>query len=238
MTTQPAQTQQSASLKYAVDIVLCIDATDSVGPTLDNVKHSALSFPNRLAQEMASKGRGISSLRLKVIAFRDFGDHPDDALTQTPFLAIPDQLGEFERAVRELAPTGGGDLPESGLEALALAMDSDWETGLDRRRHVIVMFTDAAAHPLGDPRQTRAHNYPPKTPRTLDGLFQRWGHAQSRNSAMENSAKRLLLFAPEEYPWNDIAEDWNHTLYFPSTAGEGLEEWEMDEIIATIANSL
>ena len=30
--------------------------------------------------------------------------------------------------------------------ALALAVGSDWEKGLDRRRHVIVMFTDAPAH--------------------------------------------------------------------------------------------
>jgi hypothetical protein len=226
------------SLKYAVDIVMCIDVTDSMGPTLNSVKHSALSFPNRLAQEMASKGRGISSLRLKVIAFRDFGDSPQDALTESRFLTVPDELEEFERTVRALTPWGGGDLPESGLEALALAMAADWETGLDRRRHVIVMFTDAPAHQLGDPRQTSAPTYPRSIPSSLDDLFKQWGSAQSRGPLMENSAKRLLLFAPEEYPWCDIADDWNHTLFFPSTAGEGLDEWEMDEIIATIANSL
>ena len=75
-----------------------------------------------------------------------------------------------------------------------------------------------------------------------------WGHSQSQHALMENSAKRLLIFAPEEYPWHDIADDWNNTLFFPSSAGDGLEgqeirafvpqEWEMDEIVATIANSL
>lgn len=231
-------TQTHTSLKYAVDIVLCIDATGSMGPTLANVKHSALSFPNRLAQEMASKGRGISSLRLKVIAFRDFGDRAEDALVESRFFTVPAEIDEFEQAVRGLTPTGGGDTPESGLEALALAMAADWETGLDRRRHVIVLFTDAPAHPLGDPRQTKAHTYPRSVPSSMDGLFAQWGYAQSRGALMENSAKRLLIFAPEEFPWSDIADDWNHTLFFPSTAGEGLEEWEMDEIIATIANSL
>lgn len=226
------------SLEYAVDIVLCIDATGSMGPTLDNVKHSALSFPGRLAQEMAAKGRGISSLRLKVIAFRDFGDRAEDALVETKFLSVPAELDEFERTVRSLEPTGGGDEPESGLEALALAMAADWESGLDRRRHVIVVFTDAPAHRLGDPKQIRAHTYPRSVPATIDELFGQWGHAQSRGALMENSAKRLLIFAPDVFPWNDIADDWNNTLFFPSTAGEGLEEWEMDEIIATIANSL
>ncbi|MFF4594740.1 vWA domain-containing protein [Amycolatopsis sp. NPDC001319] len=230
--------QPGTDLGYAVDIVLCIDATASMKPTLDNVKDNALSFPGRLVEEMKSKGRGIRSLRLKVLAFRDFGDRADDALSDSGFLRIPAQVDEFEGAVRSLEPSGGGDVPESGLEALAVAMHSDWETGLDRRRHVIVIFTDAPAHRLGDSRQTQANTYPRVVPGSLDDLFALWGHAQSRESLMENSAKRLLIFAPEEYPWADIADDWNNTLFFPSTAGEGLEEWEMNEIIATIASSL
>ncbi len=39
--------------------------------------------------------------------------------------------------------------------------------------------------------------------------------------------------------WSDpIAEEWDLTLHFASKAGQGLEEFEMDEIIETIANSL
>jgi hypothetical protein len=227
-----------ANLKYAVDIVLCIDVTRSMKPILDNVKHSALSFPNRLGQEMAGKGRGISNLRLKVIGFRDFGDNAEDAMSESPFFVVPEEIDRFEQAVRALQPVGGGDIPESGLEALALAMASKWEIGLDRRRHVIVVFTDAPAHPLGNQWQMQARTYPRSIPSSLDGLFAQWGHRQSRDAIMEESAKRLLIFAPEEYPWTDIADDWNHTLFFPSTAGEGLEEFEMDEIIATIANSM
>jgi hypothetical protein len=173
-----------------------------------------------------------------VIAFRDFGDCADDAIVDSGFFAVPDDIGKFEHAVRALAPLGGGDEPESGLEALAVAMQSDWETGLDRRRHVIVIFTDAPAHPLGDPRQTSAPTYPRSIPPSLDELFQQWGHKHGSGALMENSAKRLLIFGPEVYPWTDIADDWNNVLFFPSAAGEGLEEWEMDEIIATIANSL
>lgn len=233
------QRHTPASLKYAVDIVMCIDITDSMSPMLTNVAGSALAFPGRLAEEMANKGRGISSLRLKVIAFRDFGDNPADALAVSPFFRAPGELAQFQRTVRGLRTGGGGDEPESGLEALAMAMASDWEAGLDRRRHVIVLFTDASAHQLGDPRQTAAPTYPRTIPTSLDGLFEQWGYGQAgANVLMENSAKRLLLFTPDVYPWADIAEDWNNTLMFPSEAGEGLEEWEMDQIVATIAGSL
>lgn len=238
MTQQRTRSTPRSNLKYAVDIVLCIDATESMRPILSDAKHSALTFPTRLAEEMTAKGRGISSLRLKVIAFRDYGDNAGDAMTETPFFPIPAQLDAFERAVRAIEPSGGGDEPESGLEALALAVGSDWERGLDRRRHVVVLFTDASAHPLGDPRQTMAATYPRSAPGSLEVLFRQWGSAQSQGALMENSAKRLLLFAPEQYPWTDIADDWNNTIFFPSEAGEGLEEWEMDQIVATIANSL
>lgn len=233
-----APSSQSGSLKYAVDIVMCIDSTGSMGPTLEHVKKNALSFHDQLTSVMESKGKSISQLRLKVIAFRDFGDRADDAIEQTEFLTFPDESHRFEEFVRGLRSTGGGDEPESGLEALALAVASPWERGLDRRRHVIVLFTDASAHPLGTPSQMRATTYPQSVPRTMNDLFQQWGFHESDAALMENSAKRLLLFAPEVSPWSEIAEDWNNTLFFPSNAGDGLEEWEMDEIINTIANSI
>jgi hypothetical protein len=226
------------NLQYAVDIVMCIDITGSMNPVLDAVKESSLRFHQRLHEMMASKGKEISQLRLRVVAFRDFGDNPGNAIEQTGFLQLPRQAEDFELFVRGLRATGGGDYPESGLEALALAVNSPWETGLDRRRHVIVMFTDAPAHPLGTVGAS-SQNYPQDIPRTMDALFEQWGYARSQMAVMEQSAKRLVLFAPEEEPWKEaIGEEWDLTLHFPSKAGEGLEEFEMDEIIETIANSL
>lgn len=228
----------NGALQYAVDIVMCIDATASMTSTLDHVKECALSFHTRLSKVMHDKGKAISQLRLRVIAFRDFGDRADDAIEATDFLVLPEQSAEFDRFVRGLHATGGGDVPESGLEALALAVRSPWERGLDRRRHVIVLFTDAPAHPLGAPDQVRARTYPQSVPRSMNQLFEQWGPSQGGAVVMDNSAKRLLLFAPEATPWEEIADAWNNTLYFPSEAGQGLEEYEMDEIIDTIANSL
>jgi len=72
----------------------------------------------------------------------------------------------------------------------------------------------------------------------MSDLFEQWGYARSQTAVMENSAKRLVLFAPDCEPWTGIAEEWNLTMHFPSRAGEGLEEFEMDQIIQTIANSL
>jgi hypothetical protein len=230
--------QYSGNLRYAVDIVLCIDTTMSMRPVLENVKSSALSFHERLSTVMAEKGKGISQLRVKVIAFRDYGDRADDALEETGFLQLPASAGAYEDFVRRLEPRGGGDAPESGLEALALAVRSPWEKGLDRRRHVVVVFSDAPAHPLRSPAAVSSGTYPQSIAASEDELFEEWGYQSSQSSVMENSAKRLLLFAPDEEPWRGIADNWNNTIFFPSQAGDGLDEWEMDEIIQTIVNSL
>jgi hypothetical protein len=230
--------QYSGNLRYAVDIVLCIDTTMSMRPVLESVKSSALSFHERLSSVMAEKGKGISQLRVKVIAFRDYGDRADDAMEETDFLQLPGSAGAYEDFVRRLEPRGGGDAPESGLEALALAVRSPWEKGLDRRRHVVVVFTDAPAHPLRSPAAVSSGTYPQSIAASEDELFEEWGYQSSQSSVMENSAKRLLLFAPDEEPWRGIADNWNNTIFFPSQAGDGLDEWEMDEIIQTIVNSL
>jgi len=233
-----AISDEYSPFRYAVDIVFCIDVTGSMTPVIDAVKNNVRSFHTRLESTMAEKSKSISQLRVRVVAFRDFADNASDAIEQTGFLTLPDQVAEFERFVQGLRATGGGDEPESGLEALSIAIDSQWERGLDRRRHVIAMFTDASAHPLGDAAARSASTYPESIPANIDGLFERWGYSAGQGGAMENAAKRLLLFAPDTMPWNVIAADWNNTIFLPSKAGDGLEEFEMDEIIDAIANSI
>jgi hypothetical protein len=137
---------------HAVDIVLCIDVTSSMRAVLTEVKEGALSFHTRLESVMAKRGMSVVQMRLRVIAFRDFGADGDDAIERTPFHALPQEAGAFADFVKGLQAVGGGDPPESGLEALAAAVRSPWsgeneENG--NRRHIIVVFTDAAAHPLG-----------------------------------------------------------------------------------------
>lgn len=226
----------STSLRYAVDIVFCIDVTGSMYPVLDQVKEGALTFHKRLEESMAAKDKAISNLRLRVVAYRDFRDNAADAIQQSPFFSVPGQVGEFESFVSSLRAGGGGDEPESGLEALAEALSSEWERGLDRRRHIVALFTDASAHPLGV--GSSASTYPQSAPATIDDLMEMWGYSGSQSSAMENAAKRLLLFAPDTTPWNVIAADWNNTIYMPSRAGEGLNEYEFTEIIDAISNSI
>ena len=138
-------TMAGQGLKYNVDIVMCIDCTGSMGDLLDTVKNNALKFYPDLHQRCDEKGKEISELRIRAIAFRDFACDGGAAIEDTGFLSIPDQESEFKSFVSGLSPNGGGDEPENGLEALAMAINSNWTSGGDRRRHVVVVWSDRTA---------------------------------------------------------------------------------------------
>jgi hypothetical protein len=228
--------QFDRTLSYAVDIVFCIDVTGSMEPVLDQVKDGALTFHERLSEAMAEKNKRISQLRIRTVAYRDYlHDEWEDVMLVTPFLDLPDEREAFDRAVRALEPFGGGDEPESGLEALAFAVHSDWERGRDRHRHIVVLFTDASAHPLDRAFSVTGAQYPGVIPGSLDELTEDW---EAVDGALEHAAKRLLLYAPDVYPWNVISSTWSNTLHYLSAAGDGLADWELKEIIDNIANSV
>lgn len=219
--------------EFAIDIVFCVDCTFSMRPYLTSVKATASSFDTMLAAAMAEKDKRTSQVRVRVIAYRDLDYDGQEWLEESPFFVVPEQLGEFQSFVDSLQWKGGGDEPESGLEAVALAIGSDWERTLDRRRHVIVVCTDASAHPLG------THPAPPNSgiPGNLDELRALWGDAVD-DGMMDFKAKRLVLFAPDADPWNSISETWENVIWFPAKAGRGMGEAEQREVLDQIAGSV
>lgn len=222
-------------LAYAVDIVLCVDATGSMGPILTEVKQGALRFHADIQSAMTAKDKTIAELRLRVIAFRDFFDAEAPALELSPFFVLPDEQPAFSAFVNDIQPRGGGDNPESGLEALAEAMRSPWTKSGHRRRHIIVVWTDDKAHALERSKSEKLmHTYPTGLPANLDELTDLW----EGQGTMESAAKRLIIYAPDSEPWTQIGETWGNTVHFPSQAAKGLEDHDYKEILDAIASSV
>ena len=221
----------SQGVKYAVDLVMCIDGTASMGHLIEEVKSSALQFYDKLEKKMSEKEKTIDQLRAKIIVFRDYwADSADLAMQSSKFFDLRTQASEFASFVSGITATGGGDDPENGLEGLALALQSDWEKSQDfaKQRRVVVVYTDASAHSLE--KSSKPSHYPQDIPKTFDELTDYWHD-------MPIPAKRLLVFAPDASPWV-MMDTWENTVYFRSKAGQGLEEFEMDEILNLIANSI
>ena len=231
----PAQTSLATprGLTYAVDIVFCIDVTGSMTPILDSVKANALSFYDDVQTNLTAKGKHVEQLRVRVVAFRDFAADGDAALEESPFFTLPAERASFAEFVNGLIPQGGGDHPESGLEAVAVAINSPWTTAGDRRRQVIVVWTDQPAHTL-DPSVVPA-DLASRIPADFSALTDAWEDEQGRMGA---NSKRLILFAPDGPGWSDISAVWENVVHHPSQAGGGLSEVDYGTIIDSIGNSV
>jgi hypothetical protein len=237
-TAAPAATGQTSmaaprGLSYAVDIVFCIDVTGSMTPIIDQVKANALRFYDDVQSNLTAKGKNVDQLRVRVIAFRDFAADGAAALDESPFFTLPEERASFSEFVDGLIAEGGGDAPESGLEAVALAIDSPWTTTGDRRRQVIVVWTDQPAQTLN------ASVLPPdvasRVPADFSALTDAWEDEQGR---MGSSSKRLILFAPDGPGWSDISGVWENVVHHPSQAGGGLSEVDYGTIVDSIGNSV
>jgi hypothetical protein len=87
-------------LTYSVDIVLCIDATASMGPVIENVKSKALQLPDDLVNAMAEKDKAVTQLRLRVIAYRDIlHDSESSSIVASEFFTLPDDRAGFDRFI-------------------------------------------------------------------------------------------------------------------------------------------
>jgi hypothetical protein len=220
-------------LSYAVDIVFCIDVTGSMTPILDAVKANALGFYDDVQTNLTAKGKHVEQLRVRVVAFRDLAADGDAALEESPFYTLPAERADFSEFVSGLIPQGGGDHPESGLEAVAVAINSPWTTVGDRRRQVIVVWTDQPAHPL-NPSVVPA-DLSSRIPADFSALTDAWEDEQGQ---MASNSKRLILFAPDGPGWSDISAVWENVVHHPSQAGGGLSEVDYGTIIDSIGNSV
>lgn len=189
-----------------LDMVMCIDNTGSMDDCLDYVKQNAMSFYTDLRDYCQTENIDITSMRLRVVQFGDLGETP---IRSTGFLRMPDEEQAYSDYLKDINPYGGGaNGGESGLEALATAIASPWSTPTARAdtktvtyttHHIIVLYTDEDALPLGDPETHAAGHYPDAMPANMDELRESWQRVPDA---------QLILFAPEERAWNEIAGQW------------------------------
>ena len=220
---------------YYVDCVFCIDGTASMEDItgvqekiINQVKRNAIHFYDDLKASMERKYQKLSQLRIRLILFRDYLSDGIHAMDVTDFFELPQQAEQFATCVNSIRAGGGGDEPEDGLEALAYAMKSKWTTHGAKRRQLIVVWTDAGTHKLGFGKESPY--YPKGMPANLAELEDWWDEM--------NDSKRLIIYAPDTNYWNYISENWDNIFHVHSVAGDGMSEYQYDEILNLLTNSI
>ena len=217
--------------------MFCLDCSGSMGPVVGLVQDHVLRISSDLFDAYKNKEKHINELRVRIVAFRDLANDLNSLEVSKFFLIDPSTDREdFKSFLNRLEPSGGGDEPESALEALAIAVSSEWTDKGDRQRHIVVVLTDASSHRLEDRVGNVPVDYADSFPKSLDELTDVWDGGQAVK--LKRSARRLIIFGPDAYPWNTISEAWGQTVWLPSQAGVGLEEVEYSTILDTLTNGI
>jgi hypothetical protein len=140
-------------VKGVADIVILLDVTGSMQVCINAVKRSVSDFISIFSSSDANGAAPITDWRMKIVGYRDSEAGPSDWFIDNPFVtdvaAIQAQL-----AAENMKASGGGDEPESLLDALIKLAKMDQSGVQDpvdpnkwRARRAsaraIIFFTDA-----------------------------------------------------------------------------------------------
>lgn len=206
--------------KFKADVVMCIDCTSSMNNIISTIRENALTLYPDLKQKCISRGKEITSMRIRVIGYRDLGDITPFETSE--FYDIPEMETDFKNFVFHLSPVGGGDSPEHGYDALAMAINSSWEKGNDVHQ-IIILWTDNASHPLS------GRNGVPSSYNELKALWE---------EKMNYRGKRLILFAPKVNSWTILEKSWDNTIRHDVNTGGGLSDVDYEEILKTLSEKI
>lgn len=181
-----------------VDVVMCIDVTGSMSSVINTVKSNAIAFYDQFKAKCDEADIILSGLNSQVISFRDKNvDY--EWITCSDTYQLPEQKEEFDNEVKKLLATGGGDIPESGLESLQLAFEkNDWGRDDGYHRQIIILWTDAP-YLIGSYSDI-----------TLDYIKELWNNMPS--------GRRLILFAPNGTmdfngaSWSNL-DNWKNVIH-------------------------
>lgn len=215
-------------MKGAIDVVICIDATGSMGDIMDKVKAKAMLFLRKIPIEMECDCKEVDQLRVKVIAFRNY-EISEEPMKESRFFTVitnSNNCSEEEKELQDylsgIESKDDGSGSANALEALAMAIKSDWNRAGQFRRHIILMFTNTPTSELESCADKTC--YPAGLPGSLEELREWWESDQF----IERRRERLFVFVPEAEPWGDMCNYWTRSFFCP------LRDFD-DEDIATIS---
>ena len=118
-----------------VNVVFCIDTTGSMDTYINGVKDRAIEF----SQILASKG---ATFKLGLIGFGDLHEKEKPSVYN-----FTDDVTKFQKQVKNIPRTYGGDIPESALDSLETAIELLASTRHEvASKSIFILITDAPPH--------------------------------------------------------------------------------------------
>ena len=148
--------QTRGKTKGVADVVFLIDVSGSMAPIIDALRKNIETFVDSLSSGDANNAAPVRDWRAKVVGYRDIQAAPSEGIEWLEDNAFVRDTNALKAQLAALRAQGGGDEPESLLDALykvatmeaspkgAQSEDAGkWRYRSDAAR-VVVVFTDAS----------------------------------------------------------------------------------------------
>lgn len=216
---------QQAKKKGIVDVVFLIDTTGSMGPVIASIANNISNFVQNIDPNT------VKDYRIKIASFGDLDeDRPEISMvlnrdwTNNP-QEVVEQLQECIEIVKE---GGGGDEPESSLDALYNVItqgvfDAPW----NERTRVVVLFTDAS--PKEIKKETIGIDLTPDEA------------VEKLASDIKENHIHLYLYAPEHPHYETLKNLGEDYVTYYSIKGDpvaGLKNLDFSKVMETLGKSV
>lgn len=224
----------------SADIVLVIDTSESMRPIIEKLQQVG-SWWALLERKLRCHIKGLQKCRFKVIWFRDFHLSGENVYGESRFFDIINEESEFIDYLNGIETGEGESVASSALEALYMAMNSDFDKKAVKLRHVIVLITDKPAHPFEQQDRNLFTNYLSYMPKNIEDFYYEWQPLAyplgGPEPKLDIRGRRLVLFAPCVYPWDNLEFDLEFTIRSDISQGNG-DDLEIDDLVKNIAHAI
>lgn len=130
----------SEAVGKRVDLVVCLDTTESMHDDIDAVKRD-------LVPMVRDSIAGFPSFRLGMVLYKDYYEE-----YMAKRIEFTQDFAAFQRHLEAVVVRGGGDMPEAVYEALYMA-ETEFSWAAEKR--IVILVGDAPPHPLPRGKITR-----------------------------------------------------------------------------------
>ena len=187
---------QTPKIKGKADVALIMDVTGSMGGCLENLKSNLLELLSKINEFSKEFKVDQPDIYFNVVGFRDL---EEDATNN--MLIMSSDFNKDLNVVKdffskpEMQAQGGGDIPESSLDALYIAATKlNWE----QPAKVIVLFTDA-------PPKSKFHSSTTGVEIDEDGTMNKLRAVLAD--------KRVIMFGPKDVKEFMEISSWDNCIY-------------------------
>jgi len=134
-TVEPEQKNFVFDKSQNINIVFTIDTTGSMDSYINGIKERAIEFSNILNE------RGVS-FKFGLIGFGDLNEKEKPSV-----YGFTNDIAKFQKQVKHIPRTYGGDIPESSLDALETSIELlNSEKSDENSKNIFILITDAPPH--------------------------------------------------------------------------------------------